>query len=82
MKKIICYGINNRNLRRSVKNYLSDQFEVIGYSDSFNIEDNLQGEYFIALDKIVKCEYDYILVLSEDSIKQQEIIQTLVHRGG
>lgn len=81
MKKIICYGTNNRKLRRRVNNYLSDEFKIIGYSDSFNIEDNLQGECFIAPFEISKYEYDYILILSGDSRRQQEIKQTLVLGG-
>lgn len=81
MKKIICYGIKNCELRRKVGLFLSKEFEIIGYSDSYATEDNLQGEHFISPFEISQYEYDYVLVLSVDGIKQQEIKQALAQEG-
>lgn len=81
MKKIVCYGIKNRDLRRKVKLFLSDEYEVIGYGDTFLNEDTLQGDCYVSFSDILKLEYDYILILCADNTRQEEIRKKLVDSG-
>lgn len=80
-RKIICYGIKNRELRRKVNLYLSDDYEIIGYSDSFLSEDILQGEYFIKPEEIPKVSFDKILILVQSDLVQEEIRKKLINMG-
>lgn len=77
MKKVILYGIQNKHLRAKVANYLSDEFKILGISDSYLNKDNLQAERFIKPDDISAHEYDYILILSERENVQEEIREKL-----
>lgn len=73
MKKVIIYGIRNAKLRFKVINYLSDDFEVLGVSDSFLDKDILQKETYIKPCNIKLYEFDYVLILAEKEKTQKEI---------
>lgn len=77
MSKIIIFGVNNAILRAWVRNYLSDEFEIIGVSDSYIDRDVLQGEVFIKAVEINLYKFDYILILSEREQVQSEIRKRL-----
>lgn len=34
MKTIVCYGVKNIKLRRRLQSYLSNEYEVIGFTDT------------------------------------------------
>ena len=80
-KEIICYGVANCKLRRNLSLYLSDDFEVIGFCDSFFTEDILQGKRFFRIDELKEIKFDYIIVMTERDTVQKEIKQNLLKLG-
>lgn len=52
MNKIIIYGLYSVELRRKVEHFLSDDFEIIGYSDTYLKTDILDNKKYIYIDRI------------------------------
>lgn len=47
MKRIIVYGIWNIEIRRKIEFFISkDEYEIIGYSDTYAQYDELDGKNF------------------------------------
>lgn len=78
MKKIILYGVRNKKLRSQIVNYLSNDYQILGVSDSFFHKDIIQEEIFIKPCNINTYIYDYILICSEKQSVQAEITNKLL----
>lgn len=81
MKTIICYGVKNQRLRGKLQSFLSNEYKIIGFSDSYCDEDCLQGEAFIPVEELISTPADYILVMAEKQSTQDEIIKMLSELG-
>ncbi len=82
MKSIILYGV--RGIRKDIETYLSNQFQIIGYSDSDPIySDVLYYEYkpFFQLHNISRQPFDYILICTKDISISYEIVSKLLSVG-
>lgn len=81
MKTIVCYGVKNIKLRRRLQTCLSNEYEVIGFTDTYCNEDCVQGESFIPIDKLMHICVDYILIIAENKKTQEEISNILLDHG-
>lgn len=81
MKKIILYGIANREIRVKIQSYISEHCKLIGISDSIHTEDYLQGMKYIYPDDIVNYSFDYIIIQAEKENTQKEIVEMLQRKG-
>lgn len=64
MKKLILYGVSQVKLRRDIEYFLDDDWEIIGYSDTYYTSDVLDGKRFIPPNQLSHTEFDYIMPLS------------------
>lgn len=82
MKDTIIYGV--RGLRKKIEASLSDNFRIIGYSDSDTIyRDVKEYEYkpFYAPEALGIKSYDYILISVSDKSKSYDIVNYLIKVG-
>ena len=78
MKKIIIYGIENIILCKNIEFFLDDDYEIIGYSDTYYcINDTINGKKFIPLGELLNFEFDYILLSSHSKITQEDMRKNL-----
>ncbi len=81
MKTIVCYGVKNIKLRRRLQTCLSNEYEVIGFTDTYCNEDCVQGEAFIPIDKLMHICVYYIPIIAENKKTQEEISNILLDHG-
>lgn len=70
MGKIIVYGVGNAVIRRNVEYFLDDDYEIVGYSDTYFGEDILDHRPFFRPEDLPRMDFDYILLCSfQESLK-------------
>lgn len=79
--KIIVYGVYSKYLRRHVERFLSDEYEIIGYSDTYEVCDGLDGKRFIPIDEIVDSGCDYVVIAIDSEAGIKSVRQALISRG-
>ena len=73
MGRVLVWGIGNEVLRRRLSVLLAEEWEIIGYTDTYIQEDYLQGERYIPIGEILNENWDYLIVLSDKEQVQKEI---------
>lgn len=81
MKNIIIYGVTNIRLRREIEYYLSDEYIITGYSDTYYKEDVIDQKRYIPSKDICKEEFDYIVLAAEAEAAQMAITNYLEELG-
>lgn len=81
MKKIIIYGVTNIKLRKEIEYYLSEEYKVVGYSDTYYNEDVIEQKRYVYPDNISTEEVDYIVLAVEDASIQITIANYLETLG-
>lgn len=64
MKQVILYGVRHIELRREIEYFLDDEYEIVGYSDTWYESDVIGGKRFIPPQQLRYQQFDYILPLS------------------
>lgn len=80
-KKIIPYCVRNLAERRRLQFFLSEQYEIIGYSDSHYPEDIVDGMKMYALDELQYVDFDYIVPLYFDDAGADRATYNLMSHG-
>lgn len=88
-KKIIIYGISPRHYkrRRHIEMFLSDKYEILGYSDGhynndlLDISDLLSNKPFFKPEAICEQQVDFVLMNAESNRSHQSIRRNLVALG-
>ncbi len=83
-KKVILYGIRGEG-RREIEYYLSNDYEIIGYSDSdvqYYTCHYINYKCFFIPEKLAEQDFDYIIITVKDLKISNEIRQQIIARGG
>ena len=81
MKKVIVYGVKNIEVRRNIEFFLSDDYEIIGYSDGHYPYDVIDEKTFFRPEELCEQEFDFIVPTSQSSSTQTEIKRFLTSLG-
>ncbi len=78
---IILYGVRHIELRRNIEYFLDDEYEIIGYSDTWYESDVIDGKRFIPLQQLSCQPFDYIVPLSYKESVLTDMCDTLRKHG-
>lgn len=81
MKKVIIYGVRNVEVRRNIEFFLSDDYEIIGYSDGHYPYDVIDEKTFFRPEELCEQEFDFIVPTAQSSSTQTEIRRLLTSLG-
>lgn len=83
MKKVILYGIRGL-LRKEIEQYLSDEYEIIGYSDSAAEYQHcrwIDFKQFFSKKVLKTIEFDYCIITTKTRETAKEIKDMLLSEG-
>jgi len=82
-KKVILYGIRGEG-RKEIEYYLSNAYEIIGYSDSdvqYHTCRYINYISFFNPDELPMHDFDYIIITVKDLKKSNEIRRQIIGGG-
>jgi len=81
VKKVIIYGVFSIYLRRNIENFLDEDYEIIGYSDSFEKRDGVDGKNFIPPEQLRNSGADFIVLALETEKARKQVREFLLELG-
>lgn len=81
MQKIILYGIKQIKLMRQIEAFLSDKYEIIGYSDGHYTGDTIDDRPFFNPEELCQIDCDHILLLAHAENTLNSMKKDLVSLG-
>lgn len=63
-KRVILYGVGSIELRKDAEFFMDDDYEIIGYSDTYFTCDVLDHKPFYLPDELCRLEFDFIVLLA------------------
>lgn len=82
MKSITLYDVRHIELKRNIEYFLDDEYEIIGYSDTWYESDVIDGKRFIPLQQLSCQPFDYIVPLSYKESVLTDMCDALRKHGG
>lgn len=74
MIRIVLYGISDIDLRLKIQSCCTQSnIDIIGVTDSFLSDDHICGMRYIPLAELNNIDFDYLMILTRDKDKQDEI---------
>lgn len=81
MKRVVVYGIYGIELRRKIEHFMDDNYEIIGYMDSFLKTDILDGKKYYDISDINSANIDYIVLAIQNRYAINNVSCKLIEAG-